>query len=214
MFNFSSKTIVNKEYKVSDFLTQIKASKEVRADAKRIKSIVFKNVISAETLNATFDKQYQNIYVIYLVLNERTVPKLFIEELDKNIEFHTYFVFEYNKETASMIAFKEIGNKVKISSNYYISSFKEQQLVSIPMINSVKDMYTFILSNEIEILSREDESPSEYMTRVKAINRLNFQISKTEKAIIYETQPKKKFEYNERLRRYKRELDELMRMER
>lgn len=214
MFNFSSKTIVNKEYKVSDFLTQIKASKEVRADAKRIKSIVFKNVISAETLNATFDKQYQNIYVIYLVLNERTVPKLFIEELDKNIEFHTYFVFEYNKETASMIAFKEIGNKVKINSNYYISSFKEQQLVSIPMINSVKDMYTFILSHEIEILSREDESPNEYMTRVKAINRLNFQISKTEKAIIYETQPKKKFEYNERLRRYKRELDELMRMER
>ncbi|MDY0139629.1 MAG: DUF4391 domain-containing protein [Candidatus Izemoplasmatales bacterium] len=214
MFNFSSKTIVNKEYKVSDFLTQIKASKEVRADATKIKSIVFKNVISAETLNATFDKQYQNIYVIYLVLNERTVPKLFIEELDKNIEFHTYFIFEYNKETASMIAFKEIGNKVKISSNYYISSFKEQQLVSIPMINSVKDMYTFILSHEIEILSREDESPSEYMTRVKAINRLNFQISKTEKAIIYETQPKKKFEYNERLRRYKRELDELMRMER
>jgi competence CoiA-like predicted nuclease len=214
MFNFSSKTIVNKEYKVSDFLTQIKASKEVRADAKKIKSIVFKNVISAETLNATFDKQYQNIYVIYLVLNERTVPKLFIEELDKNIAFHTYFVFEYNKETASMIAFKEIGNKVKISSNYYISSFKEQQLVSIPMINSVKDMYTFILSHEIKILSREDESPSEYMRRVKAINRLNFQISKTEKAIIYETQPKKKFEYNERLRRYKRELDELMRMER
>lgn len=214
MFNFSSKTIVNKEYKVSDFLTQIKASKEVRADAKKIKSIVFKNVISAETLNATFDKQYQNIYVIYLVLNERTVPKLFIEELDKNIEFHTYFVFEYNKETSSMIAFKEIGNKVKINSNYYISSFKEQQLVSIPMINSVKDMYTFILSHEIEILSREDESPSEYMTRVKAINRLNFQISKTEKAIIYETQPKKKFEYNERLRRYKRELDELMRTER
>ena len=214
MFNFSSKTIVNKEYKVSDFLTQIKASKEVRADAKKIKSIVFKNVISAETLNATFDKQYQNIYVIYLVLNERTVPKLFIEELDKNIEFHTYFIFEYNKETASMIAFKEIGSKVKISSNYYISSFKEQQLISIPMINSVKDMYTFILSHEIKILSREDESPSEYMTRVKAINRLNFQISKTEKAIIYETQPKKKFEYNERLRRYKRELDELMRMER
>ncbi len=214
MFYFSSNTIVNKEYKVSDFLTQIKASKEVRADAKKIKSIVFKNVISAETLNATFDKQYQNIYVIYLVLNERTVPKLFVEELDKNIEFHTYFIFEYNKETASMIAFKEIGNKVKISSNYYISSFKEQQLVSIPMINSVKDMYTFILSHEIKILSREDESPSEYMTRVKAINRLNFQISKTEKAIIYETQPKKKFEYNERLRRYKRELDELMRMER
>ena len=55
--------------------------------------------------------------------------------------------------------------------------------------------------------------PNEYITRVKAINKLNFQISKTESGIIYETQPKKKFEYNERFRRYKKELEELMRME-
>lgn len=42
------------------------------------------------------------------------------------------------------------------------------------MINSVKDMYIFILSYEIEILLREDELLSEYMIRVKVINRFNF----------------------------------------
>jgi len=213
MFNFSSKTYVGKEYKISDFLIQIKASKEVRDNAKKIESIVFENVISAQSLNTVEDKEFKNIYVIYLVLKERVIPSLFIEELDKNIAFHTYFVFEYKDELATMIAYKEIGSTTKINSKYYISDFKKRQLIDIPMINNVKEMYKFILSYEIGIIARDNESPGEYITRVKAINKLNFQISKTENGIIYETQPKKKFEYNERLRKYKKEKEELMRME-
>ena len=70
MFNFSSKTYVGKEYKVSDFLTQIKAIKEVKDDAKKIKTITFKNVINAQSLNVIEDKEFQNIYVIHLELKE------------------------------------------------------------------------------------------------------------------------------------------------
>lgn len=210
MFNFSSKTYVGKEYKVSDFLTQINASKEIRDDAKKIKAIAFKNVINARSLNAVEDKEFQNIYVIHLELNERIIPRLFIEELDKNIAFHTYFIFEFREETATMIAYKEIGTKVKVDNKYYVSDFRKPQMIDVPMINSVQDMYKFILGYEIGIKIRENESPSDYITRVKAINKLNFQISKTESGIIYETQPKKKFEYNERLRRYKKELEELI----
>ncbi len=213
MFNFSSKTYSGKEYKISDFLTQIKASKEVKDDSKKIKSIIFKNVINAQSINTVEDKEYKIIYVIQVVLKERIIPKLFIEELDKNIAFHTYFVFEYYDELSTMIAFKEIGSNVKIISKYYISDFKLRQPIDIPMISSVKDMYKFILSYEIGIPTRDSETPGEYITRVKAINKLNFQISKTESGIVYETQPKKKFEYNERLRRYKKELEELTRTE-
>lgn len=210
MFNFSSKTYVGKEYKISDFLTQINASKEIRDDAKKIKAIAFKNVINARSLNAVEDKEYQNIYVIHIELKERIIPRLFIEELDKNIAFHTYFIFEFHEETATMIAYKEIGTKVKVDNKYYVSDFRKPQMIDVPMINSVQDMYKFILGYEIGIKIRENESPSDYITRVKAINKLNFQISKTESGIIYETQPKKKFEYNERLRRYKKELEELI----
>ena len=56
MFNFSSKTYVGKEYKVSDFLTQINATKDVKEDSKKIKSIMFKNVINAQSLNAVEDQ--------------------------------------------------------------------------------------------------------------------------------------------------------------
>ena len=71
MFNFSSKTLVNREYKVSDFLKQIKASKEVKEDAKKIDKIIFQNVINANSINVEEDSKYQNIYVIKLVLKTR-----------------------------------------------------------------------------------------------------------------------------------------------
>lgn len=213
MFNFSSKTYVGKEYKVSDFLTQINATKDVKEDSKKIKSIMFKNVINAQSLNTVEDKDYKNIYVILISLKERKIPKLFVEELDKNILFHTYYIFEYNNEISTMIAYKEIGSTAKIGSKYYIRDFHKQKAIDIPSVNSVKDIYKFILGYEVGIVPKATESPSEYITRVKAINKLNFQISRTENAIIYETQPKKKFEYNERLRKYKKELVELMRVE-
>ncbi len=42
MFNFSTKTFVNKEFKINDILRQIKASKEVKDDSKKIKKLFFK----------------------------------------------------------------------------------------------------------------------------------------------------------------------------
>lgn len=213
MFNFSSKTIVNKEYKLSDFLTQIKASKEIKEDAKKIEKVVFQNVINANSLNCVEDGKYRNIYVIRCHLKEASIPRLFIEELDKNIAFHTHFIFEYHNEITTMMAFKEIGQKIKINSRYYVSQHKQEETIPVPLLNSVRDAYKFILAYQIGIPARVDESPQDYITRVKAINKLQFQISKTESGIKYETQPKKKFEYNERLRRYKNELEELIRVE-
>ena len=68
MFNFSSKTYVNKEYKLSDFLKQIKANKEVKEDAKKIDKIIFENVISANSMNVEEEQECKNIYVIRIKL--------------------------------------------------------------------------------------------------------------------------------------------------
>jgi hypothetical protein len=213
MFNFSSKTFVNKEYKLSDFLTQIRASKDIREDAKKIEKIVFQNVINAISLNAVEDDEYKAIYVIRIILKNPDIPQMFVEELDKNIAFHTYFIFEYKGEVASTMAFKDIGVKVKINSRYYTKTFMKEEPITVPLLDSVKDVYKFMLEQQIRLPARKNKNPEEYITRVKAISKLDFQISRTESAIVYETQPKKKFEYNERLRKYKKERDELKRVE-
>ena len=209
MFNFSSKTYVNKEYKLSDFLKQIKANKEVKEDAKKIDKIIFENVISANSMNVEEEQECKNIYVIRIKLKTNILPRLFIEELDKNIKFHTYFIWEFNNEVCTLIAYKNISTKVKIDSKYYGHGFRNEEKIILPNVSKVSNVYRMMLEYEIGIKSRNNESPSEYITRVKSINRLEFQISKTTKAIEYETQPKKKFEYNERQRKYKKDLDEL-----
>jgi len=208
MYKFSTKTLVNKEYKVSDFLKQIKASKEIREDAKNINKIIFQNVINAKTLNILDDdKEYREIYIIRLVLNNERIPQKFIEEIDKFIKFHTYFVCEYDGYEYTEIAFKEIGTKVKISSRYYTHAFNKFEPIELPFLNKVSDVYKFLLNYETKVGLRQEETPLEYITRVKEISKLEYQISKTENAIRYESQPKKKFEYNERLREYKKQLE-------
>lgn len=212
MFNFSSKTIVNREFKVSEFLKQIRADKEVKANSKNVKKIIFQNVINADSINVEEDSKYKIIYVIKMELEEEIIPKLFIEAIDKSMEFHTYFIFECDGRVASTIAYKEIGKSIRIG-NYYGHGFRQVELIDLPRINSVGDVYKQILAYEIGIKARKDELPSDYISRINLIKKLEFQISKTSKAILCETQPKKKFEYNERLRKYKKELNELRELE-
>ena len=51
MFNFSSKTEVNKTLKLTDIYKQMNASKEVKQNASNVVSVILKNVISPFTLN-------------------------------------------------------------------------------------------------------------------------------------------------------------------
>lgn len=214
MFNFSTKTLVNKEFKINDILKQIKASKEVKEDSKKINKILLQNVINAKTLNLNdVEESFREIYVFRLLLNVDKIPELFIKELDKSINFHTYFICEYDGFVSTLMAFKEINRITKISTKYYKHPFQNESNIELPLINKVSDVYNILLSYETNNNLKNMETPNEFIERVNKINKLEFQISKTEKAIIYETQPKKKFEYNERLREYKKELSELKKVE-
>lgn len=211
MFKFSSKTHgAFKEFKVADFLAQINPDKATKLDAKCIKKLVFENLIDAASINTSEDEIYKIIYIIKLFVDEERIPKLFIEGLDKVINFHTYFLIEYESKIASMICFKEVtkqGNKI---DKYYSHDFVKEEDIELGNINSVRDVYKTILSYEIGIKARQDEDPKEYWTRVKAIKRIEYQISKTQKAIQAESQPKRKFEYNERLRKERQEYNKLL----
>ena len=136
MFNFSSKTVVNKEYKLSDFLKQINADKDVRVDAICVKRIIFQNVISASSINVDEDPKYKNIYVIKMELNEERIPKKFIEALDKTIFFQTYYIFEYDGRIATYLTYKEITKQVKVDK-YYGHDFGKDINVEFGRINKL-----------------------------------------------------------------------------
>lgn len=57
MFEFSSKTRVDRSFKMTDLFRQMNASKEAKKDAACIEKIVLKNVLSPTTLNCEADKE-------------------------------------------------------------------------------------------------------------------------------------------------------------
>lgn len=212
MFNFGKKTIVNKEYKLSDYLKRLNASKEVRTDANKIKSIKISNVLKKETLNCLDDETYKYIVIFEIELKSKEIPMLFIKEVDKNSFLHTYFICRYEDKTASLIAYKDIANKISVDK-YYYHDFEDDKYLELPFFNSIADIYKYLLSYVINMPSRISESPSEYIERVNNINKLSNKIKILSIKIEREVQPRKQFEHNEERRQYIKELEELKKVE-
>ena len=209
MFSFSSKTQVNRELKLRDVLHQIKADRDVRAEALNINSITLTNIINANTINCEPDEKYKEIYLFLIEVKEPFVPQLFITLLDKTIRFHTFFFIKCGEEIATAMAFKTIAIKISCGK-YELKDFKVDSMVEIPSFNNVPEAYKFLMSYQHGIARRREETPDEFMDRINAIHKLQFQIDRTRQAILHEAQPKKKYKYNSNLNTYKKELEKLL----
>ena len=209
MFSFSSKTQVNHELKLKDVLHQIGADRDIRAEALNINSLTLTNVINANTINCEPDDKYKEIYLFLIDMKDKMIPQGFITYLDKSIRLHTFFIIKFEDEIATAMAFKTIATNVTFGK-YELCNFKEDTVVEIPSFSNVPEAYKYLLSYQNQIARRREEAPEEFVTRINVIHRLQFQIEKTTIAIKHEVQPKKKYMYNTRLNRYKKELEELL----
>ena len=206
MFNFSSKTEVNKKFKIMDLNKQIGITKEARKEQTKIESVVLKNVIAPNTLNCDIDKETKEIYVFEITMKEQYIPECFIKELDKSIRIPTLFVVKYDGLESAYISYKNSAFK----SKYYSTNWSKDMKIDLPLSVNVPKAYKFILSKFLTYLPFENETIEEYVRRNNQLIKLDYQIKKTESAIQYETQSKKKFEYNARLKEYQQSREELL----
>lgn len=206
MFQFSSRTEVNKQFKLSDLFKQMNASKEARKDAATIEKVVLKNVISPKTLYCDVDKEIKEVYVFEITVSSRYVPEIFIKELDNSIKLHTLFSVRDGEYELSMISYK-IGSA---KGKYYGTNWEADDDYSVPPVNSVPEMYKFILSKFLKYPPFETETVGEYVKRYGLLIKLDSQISSITIAIGKENQSKIKFEYNARLKQYKEERAKLL----
>lgn len=206
MFEFSSKTQVDRRFRLTDLFRRMKASKEAKKDAACIESIVLKNVLSPNTLNCESDKEIKEIYVFEITVSSRTVPEVFIKELDNSIKLHTLFNVRDGDFEFSMISYKLGSAKGK----YYSTNWESEPDFPVPPVNNVPELYKFILSKFFKYPPFDTESVLEYIKRYNRLIKLDFQINSTAIAIARENQSKRKFEYNERLKSYKEEREKLL----
>lgn len=210
MFELSTKTQVDKRFKMPELYKLIGASKEVKTDAANINSVTLTNVLNSDTMNLPFGNNVKEIYIFEIALSEKTIPVLFISALDKAINFHTVFILRHNAETMLYGTYKEYGEKNIKVGKYYFTEWSAERLIKLPLnVSSLDDIYTAIIDELIPITARKAEITKDFVARYDEILRLQKEIAKLQKLVDNEKQPKKRFELNDRLKELKKELDKL-----
>lgn len=210
MFEFSSKTQVNKKFKLTELYKVIGADKAVKADAANILSVTLTNVLNKDTLNFSAKGDVKEIYVFEIVLNAKAAPSLFIASLDKATNFHTVFVLRNGNEEMLYGAFKEYGEKGMKIDKYYCTDWTTEKPIALPLgINSLDEIYTAIIDELIPITARQAESTKDFVVRYGEVVKLQKEIEKLQRLVDTEKQPKRRFELNDILKQKKKELENL-----
>lgn len=208
MFVFSSKTQVNKKFRLQELFKQTAADKAVRADAKTVLSVTLANVLSNDTLNLPTKGKVKEIYVFDIELSSKTIPILFISALDKAINFHTIFALHYDGKEMLYGAYKERTEKGVKIGKYYGTDWKDQnEQISIPLdATSLDEIYKAMLCMLIPLESGKEETAGDFVARYEQVTKLQKEIDKLQHMVDSEKQSKKRFEFNEQLKQMKREM--------
>lgn len=210
MFDLSSKTQVNKLFKLNELYKLINADKTVRASAENVISVTLANVLNAVTMNLTATGTVKEIYVFEIVLTNKIVPTLFLTALDKAINLHTIFVLRHDTKTLLYGAYKEYGEKGMKIGKYYATEWAEDRLITLPLnVSSLDDIYTAMIDELIPITARKAESTKDFVARYDEILNLQKEVEKLQRAVDTEKQSKRRFELNGELKQKKKELEGL-----
>ena len=211
MFDLSSKTKVNRKFRLAELYKMMGADKDIKADAKNIVSVILTNVLSGETMNLSSDGKVKEVYIFDIELNTKTLPTLFISSLDKAINLHTVFILKCDDEQMLYGCYKEKTDKgVKLGKYYGTDWTKEKTPISLPLnVNNIDDIYTAIIDELIPITANQGEETSDFVARFDRINKLKNEIARLQKQVDNERQPKKRFELNDELKKLKKELESL-----
>ncbi|MCI7094924.1 MAG: DUF4391 domain-containing protein [Clostridiales bacterium] len=208
MFDLSSKTKVNRRFRLAELYKLMAADKDIKADAKGILSVVLMNVLSQDTMNVPVGDIVKEIYIFYIELSSKSIPALFISSLDKAINLHTLFVLRFNDERMLYGCYKEKTEKgVKLGKYYSTDWTKAQTPISLPLnVFSMDDIYTAIIDRLIPIAAKQNETTSDFVARYDMISKLKFEIDKKQRQVDNERQSKKRFEINDELKKLKEQL--------
>lgn len=209
MFRFSEKTQVNMQFKMLELFRTIKADKVVKADAGNVTKVTLSNVLSPDRTNMESSDNVKEIYVFDIELNSNKVPEIFIEALNKSINFQTLLTLKYNDKVKYIIAVKIIDDeKIKILKTFE-SDWQEETLDDMPSSVKLENIYKQMIAKLTLYPFRLDEDFKQYVDRMSSIKKQKSEIEKQTKIMNAEKQPNIKMKLNDEIKQMKKELQEL-----
>ena len=210
MFELSSKTQVNKTFKLTELYKLVGADKTIKGDATNIFSVTLTNVLNEDTLNFSAKGEVKEIYVFEIVLNSKSIPTLFISALDKATNLHTIFVLRNSNKGMLYGAYKEYGEHGMKIGKYYSTDWMDCTPIPLPLtVACMEDIYTALIDELIPITARQGESTKDFVERYGEVVKLQKEVDKLQRMVDSEKQSKRRFELNDELKQKKKELETL-----
>lgn len=209
MFKFSSKTEVDKVFKMRELYKVIKADKTVKLDAIYIEKVTLTKVISFDTINMKSNEECREIYIFKIELKEKQVPLSFIKALDEATKLHTYFILQYGEQFKEICIYRQVQDDIIKFGKVYESDWQNEELKELPYCSSIKDVYKNLVFGLIPVVPNEDEELEEFIQRYSQIHKLKKEIVCLDKKAYQEKQPRKKFDIGRDIKNLQLKLNEL-----
>ncbi|MCD8206638.1 MAG: DUF4391 domain-containing protein, partial [Bacteroidales bacterium] len=185
MLGFSGRTEQSETFKMNMLLREMKASKDVRSEAKGVESVVLTNVVNNDAMNFHGVSEIKEIYVIRIALLSKDVPMKFIGAFDRIIHFHTVFVLTAGEEYALVAAPKSCAGESVKTGKYYMTPWTNSEpKVNLPLgTENMTEIYFAIFEKILGLSKRSAESLKDYITRYDSVQSLKTDIEKQQKRV-------------------------------
>lgn len=209
MFNFSDKTQANITFKMLELFKTLKADKQVKTDASNIAEVKLANILSPDRTFMEASDPVKEIYIIELTLTSKSVPAMFIDLFNKYIEFQTLFKLIYGTQVKYISSIKQFADeKMKILKTFE-SDWQTETPQDFPITNKLENVFKTTITNITGVSFRQDETYSNYISRLETIKKLKSEIEKQTKTMNNEKQPNLRMALNDKIKQLKRQLQEL-----
>ena len=215
MIGLPAKTEFNRNIPKQKFYENTEISPVLkRVFVEQVKSIYWKNKISASTTNLAAGKNVTELQVFEIKLKSPVLDDSLLRHIDMNIPYHILFLLEYQEKYQAWIGYKEAAASgkaaFKVNSYYHTDWLEEEQLPLKLEGLSVDDVYeNFVRQIAGDKLKANDAAESLKKSVEKDDKRqiLQKQIDTLKAKIRKEKQLNKQMKMNDELKKLKKELE-------
>lgn len=202
MQDFPQKTFFNKPIPKAKFYEKLPVTQAVKnCFVNEIAGIVWRNKLSAETMNVQLGSRVQELEVIEITLKGESLNDSVLKVIDKGIPYQLLFLLKHGEECQLCMGYKE--TETSAVKEYFKTDWMTFEALPLQITGLTLDEVcdNFIRQINTRLASAEDMSLKEAIADDAQRLKIEKQIAALEKKMKAEKQPKRKFELHEEIQK-------------
>jgi hypothetical protein len=183
---------------------------------RQVEQIVWQYKLAPETINLPAKPGVPEVQIFAIQLKTPEINLDVLRCIDGAVQFPIVFELCFDGRTQVIAAYKrpsESDASRWVLSEYFATAWlpSEVQRTAMPLALDLGSLYEQVLQRLIPLLSRQQESLADLVTRVEQVAAKQRDVEKTASKLAKEMQFNRKVEINAALRQLKTELEQLSR---